>query len=77
VIIVSASGGARMYEGMLSLMQMAKTCGALGVARGSAPAIHLGAYASNDGRSQRELCDDWRRDHRGTEGHDRPSPDRA
>jgi len=28
-IIVSASGGARMYEGMLSLMQMAKTCAAL------------------------------------------------
>ena len=29
MVIVSASGGARMYEGMLSLMQMAKTCGAL------------------------------------------------
>ena len=29
VIIFSASGGARMYEGVLSLMQMAKTCGAL------------------------------------------------
>ena len=29
VVIVSASGGARMYEGVLSLMQMAKTCGAL------------------------------------------------
>ncbi len=29
VIIFCASGGARMYEGMLSLMQMAKTCGAL------------------------------------------------
>lgn len=29
VIIVSASGGARMYESMLSLMQMAKTSGAL------------------------------------------------
>jgi acetyl-CoA carboxylase carboxyl transferase subunit beta len=28
-IIVSASGGARMYEGMLSLLQMAKTSGAL------------------------------------------------
>lgn len=28
-IIVSASGGARMYEGVFSLMQMAKTCGAL------------------------------------------------
>lgn len=31
VIIVSGSGGgARMYEGMFSLMQMAKTCSALG-----------------------------------------------
>jgi acetyl-CoA carboxylase carboxyl transferase subunit beta len=29
-IIVSASGGARMYEGILSLMQMAKTSAALG-----------------------------------------------
>jgi acetyl-CoA carboxylase carboxyl transferase subunit beta len=35
VIIVAASGGARMYEGMLSLMQMAKTSGAL--------ALHAGA----------------------------------
>src|SRR6266478_6619532 len=26
---MSTSGGARMYEGMFSLMQMAKTCGAL------------------------------------------------
>jgi acetyl-CoA carboxylase carboxyl transferase subunit beta len=29
VIIFSTSGGARMYEGMFSLMQMAKTCAAL------------------------------------------------
>ena len=29
VLIISASGGARMYEGMISLMQMAKTSGAL------------------------------------------------
>ena len=29
VVIICASGGARMYEGMLSLMQMAKTSGAL------------------------------------------------
>jgi acetyl-CoA carboxylase carboxyl transferase subunit beta len=29
LIIISASGGARMYEGMLSLMQMAKTSAAL------------------------------------------------
>src|SRR5581483_2842114 len=30
LIIISTSGGARMQEGMLSLMQMAKTCAALG-----------------------------------------------
>jgi acetyl-CoA carboxylase carboxyl transferase subunit beta len=29
VIIIAASGGARLYEGMLSLMQMAKTSGAI------------------------------------------------
>jgi acetyl-CoA carboxylase carboxyl transferase subunit beta len=29
LIIVSTSGGARMYEGVFSLMQLAKTCGAL------------------------------------------------
>lgn len=29
VVIISTSGGARMQEGMFSLMQMAKTCGAL------------------------------------------------
>src|SRR5256714_1526558 len=29
LVIISASGGARMYEGMLSLMQMAKTSAAL------------------------------------------------
>jgi acetyl-CoA carboxylase carboxyl transferase subunit beta len=29
IVLISTSGGARMYEGMFSLMQMAKTCGAL------------------------------------------------
>ncbi|ERP31170.1 acetyl-CoA carboxylase, carboxyltransferase subunit beta [Chitinivibrio alkaliphilus] len=29
LILFSASGGARMHEGILSLMQMAKTCGAI------------------------------------------------
>ena len=29
LVIISTSGGARMYEGMFSLMQMAKTCTAL------------------------------------------------
>jgi acetyl-CoA carboxylase carboxyl transferase subunit beta len=42
VVIVSASGGARMYEGMLSLMQMAKTCGALAVhARARLPFVSV------------------------------------
>ena len=33
VIVFSASGGARMQEGILSLMQMAKTCAALSMLR--------------------------------------------
>lgn len=36
VIIVSSSGGARMQEGVLSLMQMAKTCAALAILRDEA-----------------------------------------
>ena len=40
VVLVCASGGARMYEGMLSLMQMAKTSGALALhARAKLPYI--------------------------------------
>lgn len=35
-IVVSASGGARMQEGVLSLMQMAKTCSALALLRDEA-----------------------------------------
>jgi acetyl-CoA carboxylase carboxyl transferase subunit beta len=42
VIIISASGGARMYEGMFSLMQLAKTCGALAYhARAKLPFISV------------------------------------
>jgi acetyl-CoA carboxylase carboxyl transferase subunit beta len=42
LIIVSTSGGARMYEGMFSLMQMAKTCGALAYhARAKLPFISV------------------------------------
>jgi acetyl-CoA carboxylase carboxyl transferase subunit beta len=42
LIIISTSGGARMYEGMFSLMQMAKTCGALAYhARQRLPYISL------------------------------------
>ena len=42
VIIVSASGGARMYEGILSLMQMAKTSAALArLAKAKLPYISI------------------------------------
>ncbi len=42
VVIISTSGGARMYEGMFSLMQMAKTCGALAYhARAKLPYISV------------------------------------
>lgn len=42
ILIISTSGGARMYEGMFSLMQMAKTCGALAYhAREKLPYISL------------------------------------
>src|SRR5437588_7037168 len=42
VVIISTSGGARMYEGMFSLMQMAKACGALAYhARAKLPYISV------------------------------------
>lgn len=42
VVLVCASGGARMYEGMLSLMQMAKTSGALALhAKAGLPYISI------------------------------------
>ena len=54
LIVVSASGGARMQEGTLALMQLAKTCAALGrLADAGVPYISLmtdpttgGVYAS-------------------------------
>jgi acetyl-CoA carboxylase carboxyl transferase subunit beta len=50
VIIVSASSGARMQEGMLSLMQMAKTCGALArLAEAKLPYISLMTHPTTGG----------------------------
>jgi acetyl-CoA carboxylase carboxyl transferase subunit beta len=52
VIIVSASGGARMYEGVLSLLQMAKTCGALALhAQGRLPYISVLTHPTTGGVS--------------------------
>ena len=71
VIIIAASGGARMYEGMLSLMQMAKTSGAL--ARHAAERLPLSfcPNESDDGWRYGELRFTRRRHHRRTEEHDR------
>ncbi|MGA0846067.1 MAG: acetyl-CoA carboxylase, carboxyltransferase subunit beta [Luteolibacter sp.] len=50
MIIVSASSGARMQEGMLSLMQMAKTCGALArLAEAKLPYISLMTHPTTGG----------------------------
>lgn len=50
VIIISTSGGARMYEGMFSLMQMAKTCAALAYhARARLPYISVLTYPTMAG----------------------------
>lgn len=52
VIIISASGGARMYEGALSLMQMAKTCGALALhAQAKLPYISVLTHPTTGGVS--------------------------
>ncbi len=50
VIIVSASGGARMYEGILSLMQLAKTSGALALhAKAGLPYISVLTHPTTAG----------------------------
>lgn len=49
-IIVSSSGGARMHEGILSLMQMAKTCAALAKLRdGGVPFISILTHPTTGG----------------------------
>lgn len=50
VVIISSSGGARMYEGMFSLMQMAKTCAALAYhARAKLPYISVLTHPTTAG----------------------------
>ena len=49
-IVVSTSGGARMYEGILSLMQMAKTSGALALhAKAGLPYISVLTHPTTAG----------------------------
>jgi acetyl-CoA carboxylase carboxyl transferase subunit beta len=60
-ICVHRLGGARMQEGLLSLMQMAKTTAALTELSAERAALHLGADRSDDGRRVGELRHDRRR----------------
>ena len=68
VVIVCSSGGARMMEGALSLMQMAKICGALARLDRARLAVYLGADRSDHRRRDRQLCDARRSEHRGAKG---------
>ena len=69
-VIFTASGGARMQEGMFSLMQMARTTvGGAAAARG-ALALHRRADQSDHRRRHRVLCDAGRHaDRRARRGH--------
>ena len=64
LIIISASGGARMQEGVLSLMQMAKVVGRAGAARRAPHSVRLDPHEPDHGRRERELRDARRRDPR-------------
>ena len=68
VVIVCCSGGARMMEGALSLMQMAKICGGARAARSRTAAVHLRADRSDDRRRDRQLRDARRPEHRRAQG---------
>ena len=46
LVSVAASGGARMQEGVLALMQMAKTVARIDELQEAGPALHLGAGPS-------------------------------
>ena len=71
LIIVSTSGGARMQEGILSLMQMGKISAALGAPRRGADPVHLGHDRSDDRRRHGVLRDAGRPQHRGAQRADR------
>ena len=70
VVLVTASGGARMQEGILSLMQMAKTSAAV-AKLGEAKLPDLSPGGSNVRRGDGECRHAWRRHHCRTEGSDR------
>ncbi len=71
LIIVSATGGARMQEGAVSLMQMAKISAALMRLDDAKRALHQRADRSDHRRRHRQLRHAGRREHRRTGRADR------
>jgi hypothetical protein len=65
LIIVAASGGARMMEGIVSLMQLAKISAGLARLDDAGCAVHLGDDGPDDGRGDGELCHAGRFEYRG------------
>ena len=63
VVLFAASGGARMQEGALSLMQMAKVSSAIARIRDARLPYHLGAMRSDNRRSRGVVCDAGRPQH--------------
>lgn len=55
VIVSGSGGGARMHEGIVSLMQMGKVSAALALPP-CTRIVHFCAHQSDNGRSGRELC---------------------
>ena len=55
LVSVSASGGARMQEGVLALMQMGKTVASVDELREAGTALRLGARPPDDGRRGGQL----------------------
>lgn len=64
LVCFSASGGARMQEALMSLMQMAKNLCCAGENAGTWSALHLGIDRSDNGRRFRQFCDAGRSQHR-------------
>ena len=59
VIIYACSGGARMQEGITSLMQMAKTSAAPEAAQRRRTSVYLGSYGAHHRRSDCKLRHAW------------------
>lgn len=60
LIIFSVSGGARMQEGIISLMQMAKTSSAVAKLNEAGRLVYLGADRPNVWRRDSKFCVAWR-----------------